>query len=120
MRFPRSILLLALTSILTITSCNETVPSAPAGETTPGTSKTTEIPDEGPLPALRTGVKQPEQLPAATVELLAQVTDAAHYYEFSVPRQDGVELVRVYISGEVHTVATIDRNSEGTVLVRVP
>jgi hypothetical protein len=125
MRIPRSILPLALASILSTASCREDAPSdpaqAPAAETTLASSETTEIPDEGPLPALRTGVKQPEQLPAITVELLAQVSDGAHYYELALPLQGGGELIRVHVSGSTHAVATIDRSGgTGTVFVRLP
>jgi hypothetical protein len=122
MRLSRSLLTFALASILTTTACK---PDAPAGsseasetETAPG-SKTYEIPDEGPLPALRTGVDEPEQLAAVTIELVAHGTVDAQYYELSIPRQ-GSELVRVHISGVDHAVATINGSVDGGVIVRIP
>jgi hypothetical protein len=122
MRLPRSLLTFALASSLTSTACKTDTPAdstdASGSESSPG-SKTYEIPDEGPLPALRTGVKEPEQLPAVTVELDATVTSDAQYYEFRVPL-NGSDLVRVHISSDVHALPTINRSTDGGVLVRMP
>lgn len=125
MRLSRSLLTLALASSLT-TACNRDTPSEsgepPAGEGTPtAPARTpTPIPDEGPLPGLRTGQQLPEQLPAIEVELLASADAGAHYYEFSLPRQGFDELVRVQIDGPTHALATFDRSGDGSVLVRMP
>lgn len=121
MRLPRSFFILALAASLTTTSCREDAPSDPAPAEAGAPAKTYVIPDEGPLPTLRTGVKQPEQLAAVTVELLAQTTDGAHYYELALPRQEGgAELASVDIGSPAHAVATIDRSRDAAVLVRVP
>lgn len=130
MRIPRSILIvpLALVSFLAVTSCKEDAPptttdaptDAPAEQTTSGPQPYV-IPDEGTLPTLRTGTKAPEPLAAVTVDLLASTTDGAHYYEFALPQQaGGGELVRVHISGDVHSVPAVDRSGEQHVLVRMP
>lgn len=137
MRLPARSLLttLALAAIVTATACKNdeaTDPAAaPPGETPPGTPEapgtptvaSKALPDEGPLPGLRTGMREPERLEAVTAELLAQVSDGAHYYELSLPRswQPGDEVTRVDIGGSAHSVAAIDRSGgEVTVLVRMP
>ncbi len=136
MRLSRSLLTtLALASSLTTTACNRNEPAAtgeaPADDApteTPPTRTPTPLPDEGPLPSLRTGVQQVESLPAIEVELLAQASEkasekpgGAHYYEFALPRQGFDEVVRVQLDGSAHALATFDRSStEGRVLVRMP
>jgi hypothetical protein len=121
MRLPRPLLTLALAASLTTSSCREDKPAdpvpAPTEDSEPGK---TAIPDEGPLPTLRTGAKQPEELPAVTVEWLGQTTDDAHYYEFALPRRDGAELISVRIDSVTHAVPAVARSSDGNVLVRLP
>jgi hypothetical protein len=132
-RNPRSLITtLALGSLVATATCKNEEAAGPAteppGEATPGTPEvkrptTTEVPDEGPLPKLRTGMKEPERLTAVTAELLGQVTDGAHYYELGLPRswREGDDVVRVHIAGSAHAVAALDRSSgEITVLVRMP
>ena len=81
------------------------------GDAAPATPKRGEAPDEGPLPKLRTGMKEPERLPAVSLELRAQVTDGAHYYELALPARTGSEdVVRVHIGGKPHAVAAIERS----------
>ncbi len=128
MRVSRSFLTsFALASSLTTSACKQDPPAAgepaptePSPLTQPNTGTNTPAPDEGPLPGLRTGVKEPEKLPEVTVDLLADAHEGAFYYEFALPRSGADELVRVHVSGAAPALATINHEGEGSVLVRMP
>ncbi len=125
---PRSLLTsLALGTIVAATACKpDEAPlpaTGPAGEAAPEAITNKALPDEGPLPTLRTGMKEPERLAAVEAQLLAHVSDGAHYYELGLPStvEPGDDLVRVHIAGAAHAVAAIDRSAgELSVLVRMP
>lgn len=128
MRRPSRSLLgaLALGSLVAVSACNKEdaagASAQPPGDGVAATPKHGELPDEGPLPKLRTGMKEPERLAAVSLELRAQVTDGAHYYELALPARKGSEeVVRVHIGGKAHAVAAIERSgSDLAVLVRMP
>lgn len=128
MRRPSRSLLraLALGSLVAASTCNkeETTdgsPTPPGGDAP--ASKHAGIPDEGALPELRTGMKEPKRLAEVSLELRTQVTSGgAHYYEFPLPdRQTGEAVTRVHIGGTTHAVATLEHSAgELSVLVRTP
>lgn len=126
---PRSLLSsLALCSIVTASACGKDEPTdaaaTPPGEADPAAPRpAAALPDEGPLPTLRTGMREPQRLEAVSVELRAQATEGgAHYLELAPPStgQPGDEIVRVHVEGPAHAVAAIERSGgETAVLVRV-
>lgn len=124
---------LALTCAVQASACNDPAPAgepANAGEPTPAPTSPDEpkptaaaLPDEGPLPELRTGAQEPERLPPAEAELLAHAEDGAHYYELRLPRawEDADEVVRVHVASPALAVGAVERVAgETKVLLRVP
>jgi len=130
MRRPSRSLLgaLALGSLVAASTCKNEEGGGPAaappgdGKAVPAATKRAELPDDGPLPKLRTGMKEPERLPAVTLELRAEANAGARYYELALPaRQGSEEVVRVHMGGTTHAVAAIERTgSDLAVLVRMP
>jgi hypothetical protein len=134
---PRSLFpTLALCTVIA-SACNKDDPpgstsvlSGAGGEgdpTTPSdptrTRPAAELPDEGPLPTLRTGIREPKSLDPVSAEIRAEATEAgAHYLEIGLPTagQPGDVALRVHLEGTDHAVAAIERSDgETIVLVRM-
>lgn len=128
----RSLLPVLALSLATVTvapsGCKDDAASstgeAKPAEAGPSPSRSAALPDEGPLPTLRTGMREPQRLDAVTGELRAQLTEGgAHYLEIALPSagDPGDQIVRVHVEGTAHAVATLERNGdERVVLVRLP
>ncbi|MEX1362573.1 MAG: hypothetical protein AB1Z98_05565, partial [Nannocystaceae bacterium] len=133
-RYRSFVLALALGCALDATGCRkddaaQAKPGAPA-EPEPATPADVPaepprsvIPEQGPLPELRTGALEPERLPPAEAELLAHAEDGAHFYELQLPQawQDADQVVRVHVQRPARAVATVQQQGGTTkVLVRAP
>lgn len=108
----------------------------PAGSETPGdvdgtpTTPPTEptkvaIPDEGPLPTLRTGPQEPETVAAVVAEMSAHAEDGAHYYAVSFPSTvrtfDDGQAARVHVEQPAVAVGVLSESMGVTeALIRVP
>ncbi len=83
------------------------------------------LPDEGPLPTLRTGVLPLEVKPAVSAEVVGYAKQGARYYVVEFPRGRGVsrdvESARLHVESPAAAVAVLIE-AEGTVqaLIRVP
>ncbi|MGH1340971.1 MAG: hypothetical protein ACRBN8_05440 [Nannocystales bacterium] len=83
------------------------------------------IPDEGPLPKLRTGARELETADAVVAEMAAHAERGAHYYAVVLPNSaralaDG-EAVRLHIETPAVAVGVVHRSQGATeALVRVP
>ncbi len=126
---------LALCSVVLATGCKDDAPSPaeatpppvapsqdPEAPPAPSPEPKAELPDEGPLPQLRTGMREPTRLPSVEATLVAHATDGAHYYELAMPGiADTDSPVRVHIDEPLHAVPAIARErGEVHVMVRVP
>lgn len=104
----------------------------PAGSEAPGDSDAAPaepakvaLPDEGPLPKLRTGSKEPETLEAVVAEMAAHAEDGAHYYAVVFPStvralQDG-QAARLHVEKPAVAVGVLSESQGATqALIRVP
>lgn len=98
-----------------------TTPATPA--TTAGVTPAATLPDEGPLPTLRTGMREPQRLDPVSAEIRAEATTGGvHYFELGLPSagEPGDDVIRVQIDGSAHAVAAVERSGgETVVLVRI-
>ncbi|MCH9682250.1 MAG: hypothetical protein K0V04_12500, partial [Deltaproteobacteria bacterium] len=80
------------------------------------------LPDEGPLPSLRTGIEEAKTLPAVELELLTVVSDGARYYEMALDPSTGRDFsLRTHIEHPAHAVASVDDDrGQRRLLLRVP
>lgn len=91
----------------------------------PGEPTKAAIPDEGPLPALRTGSRELETVDAVVAEMAAHAEDGAHYYAVTFPSTvralDGTEPVRLHIEEPAVALGVLTTSQSLTqALVRVP
>ena len=136
-RAPLLFLGFGLSSVLALSSCkgdsgaapSEAKPEAPSessAEDEGGPTKakpSVELPDEGPLPKLRTGAAEPERLTKVEAEILAQSLEGVEYYELRLPRswQDADAVARVHVERPAGAVATIEEvGGETNLLLRIP
>ncbi|MCX4247491.1 hypothetical protein [Paraliomyxa miuraensis] len=123
---------LALATAFT-SACSEDETKGPSGEgpgaagsSTPDATSTKSsagLPDEGPLPTLRTGMREPVRLDPVKAMIVRQATEGGvHYFELTLPStgQPGDEVLRVNVDGSAHAVAAVERSGgETMLLVRV-
>lgn len=106
--------------------------AAPAGSETPGDSDAAPaeppkvaLPDEGPLPKLRTGSKEPQTVEAVVAEMAAHAEDGAHYYAVALPNsvralEDG-QAARLHVEKPAVGVGVLSESQGATLaLIRVP
>ncbi|MEM7158439.1 MAG: hypothetical protein AAF799_36710 [Myxococcota bacterium] len=112
---------------------SEAKPETPADESTPAaeskgggdeTKPAAALPDEGPLPTLRTGAVEPEVLPAVEAEILTQALEkGVEFYELRLPRswQDADAVARIHIERPKGAVAVLEEvGGDTNLLLRVP
>ncbi|MEM6991575.1 MAG: hypothetical protein AAF721_13805 [Myxococcota bacterium] len=88
----------------------------------PGSSQggaATMLPDEGPLPRLRTGTREMTTLPEATGAIEGHQRDGADFYVVTLDALEGQMVARVHISEPPHAVGGLDERPNRMV-VRVP
>ena len=83
------------------------------------------IPDEGPLPKLRTGPREPQTSTAVVAEMLAHAEDGAHYYAVAfpntIPAFDRGQASRLHIDKPAVALGALVESGGATqALIRVP
>jgi len=83
------------------------------------------IPDEGPLPKLRTGQREPVEGAAVVAEMVAHAEDGAHYYAVAfpntIPAFDRGQATRLHIDKPAVAVGALAESQGATqALIRVP